>query len=111
MGNQFEVKISNPVKNEISGFIPEIKNIPNFYGLQRFGSERLVTHLVGREIVRRNFRRAIELILSYTTEYDTPLSKEIRTKIAEPGNYRQGLRILQRRMDIERQVVTVLVTS
>ena len=60
MGNQFQIKISNITKSNISEFIPEIRNIPNFYGLQRFGSERLVTHLVGREIIKRNFKRAVE---------------------------------------------------
>jgi len=110
-GNNFEIAIRDPHLQDLSGLLPEISRIGNFYGLQRFGSERLVTHLVGREIVRRNFRRAVELILSYTTEYDTPMSKEIRTKIADPGNYRQGLRILPRGMDIERQVLTVLVAG
>jgi tRNA pseudouridine13 synthase len=70
-----------------------------------------VTHLVGREIVRRNFGRAVELLLSYTTEYDTSASKEIRSKSADPGNYRQVLRMLPRGMDIERQVLSALVAG
>lgn len=78
MGNQFDISITNPSRSDISDFITEIRNIPNYYGLQRFGSERLVTHLVGREIVRRNFKKAVEIFLCYTTEYDTRFSKEIR---------------------------------
>jgi tRNA pseudouridine13 synthase len=110
-GNKFEITIRDPRSQDLSGFIPELKRIANFYGLQRFGSERLVTHLVGREIVRRNFGRAVELLLSYTTEYDTPMSREIRSKSADPGNYRQALRILPRGMDIERQVLSALVAG
>jgi len=110
-GNRFEITIHDPSLQDLSGFVPEISRIGNFYGLQRFGSERLVTHLVGKEIVKRNFGRAVELLLSYTTEYDTPMSKEIRTKSADPRNYRQVLRMLPRGMDIERQVLSALVAG
>jgi tRNA pseudouridine13 synthase len=110
-GNRFEITIHQPHLQDLSGFIPEISKIGNFYGLQRFGSERLVTHLVGREIVRSNFGRAVELLLSYTTEYDTPMSKEIRSRSADPSNYRQVLSMLPRGMDIERQVLSALVAG
>lgn len=110
-GNRFEITIHDPRSQDLSGFVPEVGRIGNFYGLQRFGSERLVTHLVGREIVRRNFPRAVELLLSFTTEYDTPMSKEIRSKSADPGNYKQVLKMLPRGMDIERQVLSALVSG
>lgn len=110
-GNKFEVTIQNPRSQDLSEFVPQIDRIGNFYGLQRFGSERLVTHLVGKEIVRREFGRAVELLLSYTTEYDTPMSREIRSKSADPGSYRQVLKMLPRGMDIERQVVSALVAG
>jgi tRNA pseudouridine13 synthase len=110
-GNRFEITIHEPRSQDLSGFVPEIERIGNFYGLQRFGSERLVTHLVGREILKRDFRRAVELLLSYTTEYDTPASKEITTKSADPTSYRQVLRMLPRGMDIERQVMSALVAG
>ncbi|MEW6605545.1 MAG: tRNA pseudouridine(13) synthase TruD [Thermoproteota archaeon] len=110
-GNRFEIAIQSPRSQDLSEFVPQIAKIGNFYGLQRFGSERLVTHLVGREIVRRDFKRAVELLLSYTTEYDTPMSREIRSKSADPGNYRQVLKMLPRGMDIERQVISALVAG
>jgi tRNA pseudouridine13 synthase len=110
-GNRFEITIHQPRSQDLSGLVPEIGRIGNFYGLQRFGSERLVTHLVGREIIKRNFRRAVELLLSYTTEYDTPMSREIRSKSADPGSYRQVLGMLPRGMDIERQVLAALVAG
>jgi len=111
VGNRFEITIHDSRSQDLSAFAPEIGRIGNLYGLQRFGSERMVTHLVGREIVRRNFGRAVELLLSYTTEYDTPMSKEIRSKSADPASYRQVLRMLPRRMDIERQVLSALVAG
>ncbi len=111
MGNQFQIKISNITKSNISEFIPEIRNIPNFYGLQRFGSERLVTHLVGREIIKRNFKRAVELFLCHTTEYDTQFSKEIREKCRDPNNYGRVVKIVPRGMDLERNILRALING
>jgi tRNA pseudouridine13 synthase len=111
MGNQFEIYITNPSRSDISDFITEIRNIPNYYGLQRFGSERLVTHLVGREIVRRDFKKAVEIFLCHTTEYDTQFSKEIRAQCMDPGNYRQVLRIIPKGMDLERNLLRSLANG
>lgn len=110
-GNGFEIRIHGAKSEDLSDFVPQIDGIGNFYGLQRFGSERLVTHLVGKEIVKRNFGRAVDLLLTYTTEYDTPMSKEIRSRCADQKNYHQALKILPRGMDIERQVVSALAAG
>jgi tRNA pseudouridine13 synthase len=110
-GNKFEIRIYNVRSSDLSGFVPQIGKVGNFYGLQRFGSERLVTHLIGREIVKRNFLQAVELLLCHTTEFDTQMSREIRNKCVDPSNYRQVLKMLPRGMDIERQVLSALVAG
>src|ERR671936_2163539 len=48
-GNEFTITINDAKSSDISDFVPQIRNIANFYGLQRFGSKRSITHLVGRE--------------------------------------------------------------
>ena len=110
-GNQFEISIHGAAQKNLEEFVPEICKIGNFYGLQRFGSERLVTHLVGREIIKRNFDRAVHLLLSYTTEYDTPESKEMRQESSDSANYGQLIKKLPRGMDIERQVMSAIVSG
>ena len=111
-GNKFEIRIYNVRSSDLSGFVPHIGKVGNFYGLQRFGSERLVTHLIGREIVKRNFIQAVECYSSaHTTEFDTQMSREIRNKCVDPSNYRQVLKMLPRGMDIERQVLSALVAG
>lgn len=111
VGNMFEIIIYNARSKDLSNFISEMSSIGNFYGLQRFGSERLVTHLVGKAIIQKKFEKAIELLLSYTTEYDSPTSKEIRNRCTDSRNYRQVLRILPKGMDIERQILSALVAG
>ncbi len=107
-GNHFEISVRDVRSSDLEEFVPQISKIGNFYGLQRFGSERLVTHLVGREIVKRNFGRAVELLLSYTTKFDTPESREMRQASTNPSNYRHLANSLPRGMDIERLVMSAL---
>lgn len=115
LGNKFEIQIENikshnPIKI-LESFISEKNNIGNFYGLQRFGSERLVTHLVGRELVKKNFKKAIEYLLTYTSEYDSELSKEIREKLKDPLNYPILLKKFPRGMDIEYSLIKSLING
>src|ERR671930_2007937 len=110
-GNEFTISINNGKSSNISDFVPQIRNIANFYGLQRFGSKRSITHLVGREIVKRNFKKAIELLLSYTTEYEYSRTKEIREKSRDPKNYSQILKQLPKGMDIEYQIMSALING
>jgi len=111
LGNEFSITIYDVKHVEMSEFRSEVEKVGNFYGLQRFGSERLVTHLVGREIVKRNFKKAAELLLSYTTEYDSAMSREIRQKSLDPKNYRNILNRLPKGMDIEFQLMNAFVNG
>lgn len=111
LGNEFMITIYGAKHFEMSEFRSEVEKVANFYGLQRFGSERLVTHLVGREIVKRNFKKAAELLLSYTTEYDSAMSREIRQKSLDPKNYRNILKRLPKGMDIEYQLMNAFVNG
>jgi tRNA pseudouridine13 synthase len=108
-GNQFTVLIVEPKSTDLTDFLPEIDQIANFYGLQRFGSERMVTHNVGREILKGNFRRASELLLTETTGYDTAYSREIREQLSDPSNYNKLMGQLPKGMDIEREIVRSLL--
>jgi len=107
-GNEFDITIHDAA-GDTGCFAQEISKIANFYGLQRFGSERLVTHLVGKEMVRRNFVCAVRLLLCHTTQYDSESSREIRKKCEDPANYRKALKEMPRGMDIERQLLGALV--
>ncbi len=111
LGNDFLITIYDAKHAEMYDFKTEVEKVANFYGLQRFGSERLVTHLVGREIVKRNFNKATELLLSYTTEYDSAMSKEIRQKSLDPRNHRNILKQLPRGMDIEYRLMNAFVNG
>ena len=107
--NSFKIKINQTSDNNIQPFLLELNKIANFYGLQRFGSERMVTHLVGKALLERNYNKAIEYLLSYTTKYDSKFSKEIRERSRDPNNYQKLIKIMPKGMDLERLILYALV--
>jgi len=102
-GNNFLIKIENPSKN-ISEF-SEFGHILNFFGYQRFGSKRPITHIVGKMIVQKDFKGAVDVILNTNSEYDTAQNNEIRNIISQSRNYSEIIDKIPKSMDIELAVV------
>lgn len=109
IGNKFKIKIVDGKKN-ISEFKEQDK-ILNFYGYQRFGSKRPVTHLIGKAILQRNFEKAVELILSFRSSYDSRENNEIREKLLDKANYEHYLDQIPKQMDIEKMVLREMISS
>lgn len=108
IGNHFKIKINN-CRNGISDFT-EYEKILNFYGYQRFGSKRPVTHLIGKAIIQRNFEKVVDLILSFTSPFDSNENNEIRGKLKDKSNYQKYLDQIPPQMDIERIVLKAMVS-
>lgn len=100
VGNKFVITVTEP-RQDFSDFA-EFDKIFNFYGYQRFGSKRPVTHLIGKALVQRRFGDAISLLLSFTSEYDSEDNTKIRNLMSDPSNYSEALKILPHKMDLEK---------
>ncbi len=107
LGNRFRIKVSgNP--SGLDSF-DEHRHILNFYGYQRFGSSRPVTHRIGRSLVRRQYSDAVNYILSYTSKYDTDENTRIRKEMGDPSKFREIYGQIPPRMDLERRVIAELM--
>ena len=107
IGNNFKLKITG-CQNGLSTFT-EYDKILNFYGYQRFGSKRPVTHLIGKAILQRDFKKAVSLILSFTSTYDSKENTEIREKLSDEENYEKYYDKVPFQMDIERMVLKEMI--
>jgi len=107
IGNHFKLKISE-CQNNLESFT-EYEKILNFYGYQRFGSKRPVTHLIGKAILQMDFNKAVDLILSFTSSYDSKENTEIRQKLSDKVNYQQYFDQVPVQMDIERIVLKEMI--
>ena len=107
IGNHFKLKISD-CQNKLESFT-EYDKILNFYGYQRFGSKRTVTHLIGKAILKQDFEKTVDLILSFTSIYDSKENTEIRQKLSDKANYEQYFDRVPIQMDIERIVLKEMI--
>jgi tRNA pseudouridine13 synthase len=107
IANHFNIKISD-CEDRLSEFV-DYQKILNFYGYQRFGSKRPVTHLIGKALLRRDFKKAVELIVSFTSKYDSKENTEIREKLVDKSNYKKYLDQVPPQMDIERIVLQEMI--
>jgi len=99
-GNQFTVTVRSIHREEnkverlvdaTTGKLLALGGAPNFFGHQRFGTVRPITHLVGRAIVEGNLERAAFLFLACSGEYEHPKAKDVRERLWETRDFKEAL--------------------
>jgi len=110
VGNAFQIRIRDVERREnLLQLVERIaeKGVPNYFGYQRFGSRRPVTHLVGRALVKRRFDEAVDLLLTYTTESEMEDIQEARRILGE-DYLKADLKDLPHTLDLEYRVLRSL---
>jgi tRNA pseudouridine13 synthase len=111
LGNSFSITIrainhSKPTaEKRAAKTIEELKalgGIPNFFGHQRFGTARPITHLVGKAIVKGNFKKAAMLLLAKSSPYEHPESRQAREELQAKRDFQQALKNFPRQLHYER---------
>jgi tRNA pseudouridine13 synthase len=113
-GNRFEIRlreISDPpevalqraraVQDELSA----AQGFPNFFGAQRFGEVRPITHLVGQALVQGDVGRAVDIYLCAIPPGEVPLGATARQAYAEHRDPVQALREFPPALRFERQIL------
>lgn len=113
-GNQFHIAVraithTSPkilerlesVHNELL----ELGGCPNFFGHQRFGTIRAVTHLVGKHIVLGEWEKAALTFLAKPSLYEHPESRQAREQLWSTRDFEQALRHFPFKLVYERQML------
>ncbi len=79
--------------------------IPNFYGPQRFGEVRPITHEVGRAIVQGDFARAVEIYLAAVPAGDERPVDPARIAYGQDHDAAKALRDFPREYRFERSLL------
>lgn len=107
--------VANRFKIRISGCSAGLETfdgqnrILNFYGYQRFGSGRPVTHLIGKAMLQRDFGRAVRLILAFVSPYESEGDARLRGDLADEANYERLAGQLPPWMDVEAIVLQEMI--
>jgi tRNA pseudouridine13 synthase len=83
--------------------------VPNYFGQQRFGSRRPVTHEVGLAIVRRDWKGAVLRYLGDPNEAEPEDSREARAYVEESEDWAGALDRFPDRLGYERAMLHALV--
>lgn len=83
------------------------KGYINYFGLQRFGTFSISTHVLGIILLKDDWRGAVELILA-EQERVVPDSVESRRVWAETGDAAAAAKLMPRRCSAEHSVLTAL---
>jgi tRNA pseudouridine13 synthase len=118
-GNAFEIVVSDPENPEsadsITADLREFGGgsvaVPNFFGQQRFGSKRPVTHEVGLRVVREEWEAAVLAYLGNPRESEPEGTREARRFVEENGDWKAALGEFPRRLGYERSMLHELVDN
>ncbi len=85
--------------------------VPNFFGIQRFGSVRPVTHLVGKAIVEGDFEKAALLYIAEPFPDEPEETKKARQFVKETRDFKEGLKSYPLRLGHERAMMNHLIAN
>ena len=117
LGNHFHITIraishsESKIKERIRKTIEELNTIrgtPNFFGHQRFGTTRPITHLVGKAIVQENLDKAAMLYLAKPSLHEHPESRWAREQLQKTRDFKQGLKNFPKQLHYERLMLNHL---
>jgi tRNA pseudouridine13 synthase len=111
-GNRFTVVFRDCCQDvqrriEEALLLGNLRRVPNYYGLQRFGASGARTHLVGKALVGRNFEGAVRVLLEAPPPSDPEAGRPAREAMAA-GRYEEGIRLLPPGRDVEKVVAAEL---
>ncbi len=100
------------VEETLTNVLADIRNaggVPNFFGIQRFGSIRPINHLVGRALVEGDTERAVMTYIAQPFPEEPHEVQEARQLIGTTYDFKEGLKRMPVRLRYERAMMNHLV--
>jgi tRNA pseudouridine13 synthase len=122
-GNAFEIRVTDveeprrapAVTEDLRAFLENPDDgslgVPNYFGLQRFGSRRPITHTVGLAIVRGDWEGAVMAYLAESFATEPERTREAREFLAETRDWQAALERFPNGLGYERSMLHALVEN
>ena len=115
-GNRFKITIRNidlsheETLTRITSIIHELeKGVPNFFGVQRFGENRPVTHVVGEAILRGDIKEAAMTYIAKAYPQENDSIRKARQFVCDTGDFKEGVKIFPLHLQFERAMMSHLI--
>jgi len=121
-GNEFEVVVrgaerpanADGVARELRAFAADDEGeaeeiaVPNYFGQQRFGSKRPITHRVGLDVVRGDWESAAVRYVCESSEREPEATRAVREEIGETREWESAVDALPGHLRYERAIASRL---
>ncbi len=120
IGNEFEITVKNCTRSmeEVKGIVETDSEIirktggfPNYFGVQRFGSVRPVTHLVGERLVRGDIEGAVKTYICFTTPEEEEELRNKRKELENCTDWAAAMPTIPENMSFEKMMAGVLAEN
>ena len=113
-GNRFEIVLRDisAGRDELEEYLMKIKKspkFPNYFGEQRFGAKRPVSHIVGKHVIRKNFKSAVLDYISLVFPDERETIKEAR--LAAKTDLKKSLDLFPKSSYYERVMISHLIDN
>jgi tRNA pseudouridine13 synthase len=113
LGNRFAITIRDSLPDDLEARVRATnetagQGIPNYFGLQRFGATRPVTHLVGECILRGDFEQAVMTYIGKEFSGEPENVRAVRSAFFTTRDIQAALHDLPRQMSFERAMLHYL---
>jgi tRNA pseudouridine13 synthase len=117
-GNKFDIFIRNVNDDidsarvkEIVNYLDEYGGFPNFFGIQRFGIVRPVTHKVGKAIVKDNFECAVMTYVANPMDGEDQDTYKLRENLQKTYDFPAALKLYPNKLNYEKAMLNKLVVN
>ena len=113
-GNRFKISLVDLETSTDSQYtLPDClsEGLPNYFGYQRFGVRRPVTHLTGLDILKGQYDKAVQTFVSTPSEGESPEAAEGRRFYLESGDPKAALHLIPVQLSLERTLLHHLVSK
>jgi len=117
IGNSFEIFIrdidvtSEKQLQDIVSYIINYGGFPNFYGIQRFGTIRPITHIVGRYIINGDLENAVMAYIANPIIGEEANTFKLRKKLEKTRNFSEALKSYPKYLNFEKAMLNKLVVD
>ena len=115
-GNRFEITLRNvdrdvkpkQIQNTVS-YLEKHCGFPNFYGVQRFGIMRPVTHIIGKYIINGDFEKAVMSYIANPMEGENEDTYKLREELEKSYDFSKALQSYPNSLNFEKAILNKLV--
>lgn len=112
VGNKFKIRVTDiPHGTDVDGVCKAVKErldpmsgFPNYFGIQRFGSVRSITHLIGKDLVRGDIEGAVMRYVANPLEDDSE-ANDARRALQETKDFVRAFDEYPMKLTFERMMI------